>query len=512
MIKLKNIKEKISMHPIMSFIVLIFITIILSGLLSIFGVHSSYNRVNTNTLELETVNVEVESLFSLSGLKYIFSNTVSNFVNFAPLSMFLIILIGIGVMERSGFLRSFFTIITKYSSKNKVTFFLILFSLIGSIMGDISYMIILPLGALLFKYGKRNPLAGVIISFAGLSCGSGVNILISSIDSSLLKYSNNAVKLLDANYVISNYAFLFIMLVVTIILSIVLTILTEKFVIPRLDKYESKYEDSVNISKKELKGLIIGLGAGIIYMLFFVYNIIPGLPLSGNLLDYSEVNYIDKLFGYNSFFNSGFVFVITIFFIILGVFYGIGSKNIKSIKDVGDQLSHSLDSFGGTIVLIFLASAFISIFKKTNMGTVFCAILTNLIADSSVSGLVLVFFLLIVSMASTLFLPSSVYKWAILSGSVIPLFMNAGMSAEFSQVIFRAGECISSCLTPLGAYFVIYLGFLHHYNQSDNVIGINQSIRFMVPYAFATLCVWIVVLLLWYFTGFPLGINSYPFI
>ena len=33
--------------------------------------------------------------------------------------------------------------------------------------------------------------------------------------------------------------------------------------------------------------------------------------------------------GYNSFFNSGFVFVITILFFILGLTYGILTKNIK---------------------------------------------------------------------------------------------------------------------------------------------------------------------------------------
>jgi cation diffusion facilitator family transporter len=65
------------------------------------------------------------------------------------------------------------------------------------------------------------------------------------------------------------------------------------------------------------EGLTFSLIVGAIYLLIFIYNIIPGLPFGGNLLDYSQTLYIDKLFGYNSFFNSGFVFVVTFLFFLL---------------------------------------------------------------------------------------------------------------------------------------------------------------------------------------------------
>ena len=97
--RIRTIRDRIVLHPIMSFIVLIIWTIVLSGILNLFNVSTSYNKVTANG-GYESVLVSVESLFSLSGLKYIFSNTVSNFAAFTPLSMLLITLIGVGIMDK----------------------------------------------------------------------------------------------------------------------------------------------------------------------------------------------------------------------------------------------------------------------------------------------------------------------------------------------------------------------------------------------------------------------------
>ena len=91
-------------------------------------------------------------------------------------------------------------------------------------------------------------------------------------------------------------------------------------------------EKEFKIGKKEQKGLVLSAIAGLIYFIIFIYNIIPGLPFSGNLLDKTQILYIDKLFSYDSFFSNGFVFIVTLFFIVLGFFYGLGAKTIKNNK------------------------------------------------------------------------------------------------------------------------------------------------------------------------------------
>ncbi len=506
--RIKRVRDRIILHPIMTFIVLIIGTIILSGILKFFNLSANYNKVKASG-SYESVLVSVESLFNLSGLKYIFSNAVSNFSSFMPLSMLLITLIGVGIMDKSGFLDSFFCVLTKRISKRTVTFSLSFLCILASIMGDISYIILIPLSALLFKYGKRNPKAGIICAFASLSCGIGINIFMNSVDSTILGYTLSSAKMLTSGYVINNYANLLIMFVAAVSLAMIVTSVTEKVIVPKLGHYNFENNEEDYLTKREKKGLIISGICGLTYIFIFIYNIIPNLPFGGNLLDNSQALYIDKIFGYNSFFNHGFVFVVTFLFIIVGLSYGIINKTIKNHRDFCSHLSHSLDGVGKVIVLIFMASMFIFIFKKTNIGTVIVASFANLISNSGFTGIPLIILILIVSAISTLLVPGSANKWVILSGVVVPVSMDAGISPEFAAVVFRAGECIAYGLTPVMAYFIVYIAFMELYSQEahDTVFG---NIKYILPYAGYTAILWIVILIAFYIIGLPLGISTFP--
>ncbi|MDD2208198.1 MAG: AbgT family transporter [Bacilli bacterium] len=506
--RIRRVRDRIVLHPIMTFIVLIIGTIVLSGILSLFDVSSTYNKV-TASGNYESILVSVESLFNISGLKYIFSNTVSNFAAFTPLSMLLITLIGVGIMDKSGFLDSFFYILTKRVSKRVVTFSLALICIFSSIIGDLSFIALIPLAALLFKYGKRNPKAGIICAFASITCGIGINVFINSVDSSLLSYTTISAGMLSVGYTINTYYSILIMFIMAISLALIITSVTEKIIVPKVGHYNFEDQEEDYLTKREKKGLIISGFSGLIYILIFVYSIIPGLPLSGKLLDHSQTLYIDKLFGYNSFFNQGFVFVIIFLFIILGLSYGIVTKSIKNHRDMCNHFSHSLDGVGRVIVLIFMASMLIFVFKKTNIGLVIVSSLANLINTSGFTGIPLIILTLLVSAISTLLVPGSLNKWVVLSGVVVPVFMNAGMSPEFAGIIFRAGECLTYGLTPLMAYFIIYIAFMELYSQDehDTVIG---NIKYILPYAGYTALLWILILISIYIIGLPLGIHSFP--
>ena len=293
-------------------------------------------------------------------------------------------------MVKSGFLKTVITMLTKKMKKTTVTYVWVLICILASIMGDLAYIIFIPLGALLFLYGKRNPMLGIITSFASLTCGSALSVFLTSIDSSLLDYTLVNAYIFDSSYTISSFGYIFIMLVGIILLSLIISNIVENYMAKRMPKYEfpeEDIEDELVITKKKMRGLIFSLGAGLIYLLIFIYNIIPGLPFSGNLLDNSQELYIDKLFSYDSFFSQGFVFVVAVLFVLLGLFYGIGAKTIKNNKEFVDALGHSLNGIGKILVMIFAVSTFINIFKETNIGNVVAASLANLINNSNFSGL-----------------------------------------------------------------------------------------------------------------------------
>lgn len=503
-------KDKIGLHPVMMLLVLSFATIIISGILRLFNVQATFNKISSVTGDFQVTTEAVNSLFSLSGLKYIFTSTVSNFANYAVLTNLIIILLGIGIMVKSGFLKTIITLMTKKAKKTTVTFVLVLISILASLIGDLSYIILVPLGALLFLYGKRNPMIGIITTFASLTCGSALSLFLTSYDSSLINITLNNVNIINSGYNISSWSFILANVILIIALSFVITNVTENYLVKKLPKYEfseEEVEEELVLTRKQMRGLLFSLFAGLLYLLIFIYNIIPGLPFSGNLLDYSQSLYIDKLFSYNSFFSNGFVFVVAVFFVILGLSYGIGAKTIKNNKEFVDALGHSLNGIGKILVMIFAASAFINIFKQSNIGNVVAGALTNLMQNSNFGGLPLVLLLFIFAGVIALFQPTVLFSYNIVSGVIIKL-MNAGISPEFTQLVFRLGSSVTLGLTPVFVYFVVYLAYLENYNQSNKPITIKEAIKYQLPYAAVTCVLYLLFIIIWYLVKFPIGVGS----
>lgn len=500
-------KKRKKISPVMTFIILTFVTLILSGLLHVMKFQSEYTTVNATGALINNV-VEVKNLFSTSGIKYIVTHAVDNFMSFTPMSILIIVLIGIGVLEKSGFLKSFFTLLTKNSKKNAVTFVLILICLLLSLLGDIGFVLMLPIGALLFKYGRRNPFGGIIASFAALSFGSGINIFLTANDSSLLKLTLSAAKTIDTNYAIGTFFSLFIMMVMLIATALVFTFVTEKKIMPKLPKYEYE-EEEVVITNKELRGIIVGLGLGALYTLLIIYMIIPGLPLSGALLDHRATIYIDMLFGANSLFNQGFIFIVTFLFVLIGFGYGYMCKTIRTAKDITESLAYSLDNIGNIMVLLFFASLFISVYEESQIGEVISALIAGYVGKITFTGVGLIIISIVLIAISNIFYPSSLAKWKMISSSMVPLFMNASISPEFAQIIYVSSSTITAGITPLFSFFVIYLAFLEKYNKED-MVTMKDGIGYMLHYAAYTAIIMFIVIVGFYMIGIPTGIGSFP--
>ncbi len=497
-------------HPFITFIILSAVVIVFSFIFASFNAQDTYNLYLESSSDYSPVTESVTSMLSLSGIKYIFTNSVSNFANFTVLVNLILVLIGIGIMDKSGFMQTTVTLLTKKAKKNTVTFTIILLCLFASIIGDLSYIIFIPLTAIFFYYGKRNPFIGIIASFGALTTGSGLSMLFTSTDSILKSTTILNSSVLQTGYNYSIFGLLAINLVTIVITAFVLTWVTENIVAKKMPKYEfseSALEEDI-VTKKEKRGMFFALASAIFYLLIIIYNIIPNLPFSGNLLDYSQTLYIDKLFSYESFFTNGFVFIVTMLFIILGLMYGIFSGSFKKNSDIVEGLGHSLDGIGKTLLLIFVAATFISIFKETNIGNTIVVFLANTIESFNFTGIPLVILLFVVSIISTIFVPSSVIKWPIIASTAVPAFMNAGLTPEFAQVVFRFGESVSMGLTPLLAYFIVYLAYIEKYDQSGKTISIWKSIKFQFPYAIAMFIIVLLVILFFYITNIPLGFGG----
>lgn len=507
--KFKRLSDKVIMHPMMTFLFLTALVIVASGILDLFGASVTYSNINSRTGNFTSTLITVDSLLSLSGIKYVFSTTVKNFADFAPLSTLLITLIGIGIMDRSGFLDTLFFVFTKKLNKTFVTFMLVVLCLLSSITGDLTFVVWIPLSALLFKYGKRNPMAGIVTSFASICVGYGISVGLSSIDSALVNMTEISASTITKNYLMDTHCFTWISIAALIFAAVIITYITERITVPKLGKYQEEdeiVEDKEKLTRKEKRGLLFAFIGIVIYMIFFIWNIIPNAPLGGKLLNYNETRYIDMLFGANSFFADGYVFVITFLFFIAGFLYGFGAKNIENHRDVADYLGHSLDEIGKVIVLIFFGSLFISLLRYSKIGDLFTGILTNGLTNIGIGGIPLLVIVFLFCLISTPMLPSFTARWNILHSTVVPLMMTAGFTPEFAQLTFTTASSVGYALTPAMAYFVIYVAYMEKYGKKE--VGTVKCIRLVRPYAVAMAIVWLALLILWYLVGLPLGIGT----
>ena len=83
-------------HPTMMFVYLCGIILLVSALCALFGVSAQH--------PITQQDIAAINLLSESGLHRMLAETVSNFMNFAPVGAVLIAILGIGIADHSGLL------------------------------------------------------------------------------------------------------------------------------------------------------------------------------------------------------------------------------------------------------------------------------------------------------------------------------------------------------------------------------------------------------------------------
>jgi len=508
----KKIK-KIKFHPALVFFVLTIVVMVISSVGGILNLESNYYTVNTVTGDLESQIVTINNLFNRTGIQYLISNLLSNFIEFAPLGTFILGLMGVGVAYKSGFLNTLNKVIAKFMPRRALTFLVVLLGVICSMFPDVGYVILIPMAAILFMDLGRHPSAGICAAFAGITFGSGANIVANALDSSLLPYTKSATTILDITYKVNTNGNLFFQIISTILIAYVGSLVTEKIIIPKLGKYNFEPEEiednKTEPTKKETKGLIISILAVIAILVPLIYCIIPGLPFSGLLLYLKDSGYVNQLFGSNSYFYQGSVFIFSALLMVAGLVYGIRVKTIQSNRDFVDGMNYYLKDLSSLLVLIFFAAQFCLIFKQTNIGVFLVATLTNQISNLQITGVVLVLVTFFLTLISTFLVPVAATKWAIIAPIIVPMFMQSSLTPEFANAVFRAADSSVKGITPLFTYFVILIGFLQIYNKKkDDTVTISKAVSLMTPYTVAFALLWLLIVIVFYFLGVPIGIGT----
>ncbi|MTI49606.1 AbgT family transporter [Sporosalibacterium faouarense] len=479
-------------HPVTLFAIFAAGIVVLSFILSKLGVSA------THPITDETINVI--NLLSKDGIRKIFTKAVANFSNFAPLGTVLVAMLGVGVAERSGLVGAMLKRIVLNAPDKLITASVVFAGVMSSMAADAGYVVLVPLGAMIFLAKGRHPLAGLAAAFAGVSGGFSSNLLITLLDPLLGSFTTSAAQTLDASYTVLPTANYFFMIVSTFLITGVGMLVTEKIVEPRLGKYEGKFQQSLEpLNKEEGRALKIALISLIIFiaviaLLTFPSNSVfrseggsilrgePGAPLTP---------FVDAM-----------VPLIALFFLIPGVAYGIAIKEIKADKDIAKFMSDSMSSMGGYIVLAFAAAQFVEYFNWSNIGMVIAVKGAQLLDTINLTGLPLIIVFITVSAIINILIGSASAKWALMAPVFVPMLMSLNLSPEFAQLSYRVGDSVTNIISPLMTYFAVIVAFGKKY---DEKLGIGTLISTMLPYSIAFYIGLIGLLSIWYLSGLPIG-------
>lgn len=496
---MKKKKKKIFQGALSTILMLCVIVMVLSFVLSLFGFESYKTYISSGRLESSLVTVN--NIFSVNGFKYLFNNFVTNFKLFEPLVLLIISMIGISIADTSGMLDSLFLPFSKVKG-SFITFLVVLLGMCVTFLGNYSYVMLFPLISLLYKKIGRNPILGILTVFLGITLGYGTGIMF-NYDSYILGGLTEAAARVevDTDYLFSLVSTEFIMVISTFIVSIILSNLIEKRIVPHFKRHEA-----ISSNNKFSYPTFVLF---IILMVLIVYMIIPGLPGSGLLLDNSSERYIDKLFGSNSPFSNGMICIFSMILGLCGIFYGY-LHGIKFDDTYIKGISKSFDRLGYLFVLMFFIAQLEGLVDWTNIGVVIGARMIELISNLQLSGIFLIVIFFIVIVLMSIFIPSSIGKWSIASPVVVPLFMRSNITPDFTQFVFQIADSIGKGLTPVFAYFIIMIGFMEKYvSDSDDSVTIIGTMRMILPIVLIIGLLWISIIALWYISGMPIGINGF---
>lgn len=472
--------------PFMLFVILSVFMMILSWVFSMFNA-SVVHPGNGETLA-------IQNLLSGEGLRFILTSMLENFTGFAPLGLVLVMMLGIGLAEQVGLLDYAIRKTIMKSPPALLTYTVVFVGILGNLASDAAVILIPPLAAMVFYKSGRHPLAGLAAGFAGAGAGFTANLFVAGTDSLLAGISTEAARFLDDSFTVTPVDNWFFNIVSVFVLTIVGGLLTTRFIEPRLGKYtggaveEEDSQELPNAKKGFIRALIFG---GLYIAIVAITLMVPNSPLRSD-----EGTIIPSPF------LDGIIPIILFFFIIIGVAFGVTVGKIKTSKDIAAHMTESIKDMSSYIVLVFAIAQFTAFFNWSNLGTWLAVNGAEFLQSVNFTGLPLIIGYIIFTALLNFLITSGSAKWAIEAPIFIPMFMELGYHPAFTQVAYRVADSSTNIVTPLFPYMVIILAFMRKYDKKANV-GTYMSL--MLPYTILFLISWIILIIIFYYTGIPYG-------
>jgi len=477
---------------------------LMAGLVVVVSALASGTSADVVQRSGETMTLSVKSLLTLEGLRWMLLSAVDNFIGFAPLGPVMTVMIGIGVAERTGLISMGLRVMVTRVPDSMLTAAVVFGGVMSSMAADAGYVVLTPLGALLFASLRRHPIAGLAAAYAGVSGGFSANLLITGLDPMLAALTEQSAQTIDPTYTVNAACNYYFMVASVFLVTGLGTLVTSRIVEPMLGEWDpadgdgsGAHENADEPGAAERRAFLISMGVGALVALGLVaLGFVPGAPLNDPVAEgQPAVNALHSFF-------EAIEILVTIAFIIPGLVFGVLTGTIKSDKDIAKMMSDTMAAMGAYVVLAFVAGQFVAYFNWTNLGAITAVKGAGVLQSIGLQGgLLMVAFLFVAAMMNFL-VGSASAKWAFMAPIFVPMLMQMGLSPEATQAAYRVGDSVTNIISPLMPYLPIIIVFAQKY---DKKAGMGTIIAAMLPYSIAFLLGWVVLLLIWVYAGIPLG-------
>lgn len=476
------------------------------GLLLVWGLSALLSQFSFGLIHpITQQGMEVNNLLTGESLAHFLANMVKTFTGFAPLGIVLVAMLGIGVADSSGFINTALKKMLRFTPAKLLTPMLILVAIVSHTAADAGYVLVIPLGGIIFHAAGRHPLVGIAAAFAGVSGGFSANFIPSGIDPLIAGFTQSAAQVFDPNYIVNPLANIYFTGLSSILIVAVGWWVTEKIIEPRLSQIaiDEDAEEAPNlgeISENENRAFNRALAAMLSGIALLVVLLIPE---SSPLCSLSG-----ELTAFDAPVMQSIVPLIFILFVIPGVVYGRTVGKFKSNDDVIKSMSHTMGTMGSYIVMAFFCAQFLVAFSQSNIGVILALYGAQFLQYLQLPGQLTIVGLILLTAFVNLLVGSASAKWALIGPVLVPMLMAVNISPELSQAAYRVGDSVSNIVSPLMVFFPLVVVYCQRYVKST---GIGTLASMMMPYSIAMLIAWTLFLLAYWALGIPLGIQA-PYI
>ena len=444
----------------------------------------------------------IQNQLSGENLASFLANMVTTFTGFAPLGVVLVALLGVGVAEHTGFIGALLKSLLSVTSKRLLSPMLLLVAIVSHTAADAGYVLVIPLGGVIFYAAGRHPLAGIACAFAGVSGGFSANFIPSGIDPLLQGFTQQATQIIDANREVNplcNWAFTSASSLLVILVG---WYITDRIIEPRLqatpiDGDEAESTTLEPNTAREVRALWAGVAVLVLGLVSLVLVVLPEQsPLrspEGEITAFSAP------------LMQSIVPLIFILFLVPGTVYGYLAGTVRSHRDLINGMSKSMSTMSYYLVMIFFCAQFTAAFGRSNLGALLAVLGADSLKFLGLSGGVTIVGIIMLTGGVNLLVGSASGKWALLAPIFVPILMQVGLSPELTQAAYRIGDSTTNIITPLMPYFPLVVAFSQRWVKST---GIGTITSLMVPYSFSLLGTWTLFLLIYWGLGIPLGLSA----